>query len=114
MHNDSKIQHINSIAEVNQLLHSGKPTVIDFWAKWCGPCLKLEPIFEKVAHDLKHSNINFIKIDVDSAEDELKEKYEISSIPTLIYFNKEGKEIKKTFGLVTEKDMNNIILDIEK
>lgn len=113
MHNESKIQHINSITEVDQLLKSGKITVIDFSAEWCGPCKMLGPRFEKVANDTKHNNINFIKIDVDSAK-ELANKYEIQSIPTLIYFNKKGKEVKKTFGLVAEKDINNIIEEIEK
>lgn len=113
MHNESKIQHINSIKKVEQLLQSGKITVIDFSAEWCGPCKMLGPRFEKVANDTKHNNINFIKVDVDKAK-ELANKYEIQSIPTLIYFNQEGKEFKKTFGLVSEKDMTNIIEEIEK
>ncbi|WDA54439.1 MAG: thioredoxin [Spiroplasma endosymbiont of Drosophila atripex] len=113
MHNESKIQHINSIKEVEQLLQSKKITVIDFSAEWCGPCKMLGPRFENVANDEKHKNINFIKVDVDKAK-ELAKEYEIQSIPTLIYFNKEGKEVKKTFGLVSEKDMTNIIEEMRK
>ncbi|WP_342261654.1 thioredoxin [Spiroplasma endosymbiont of Notiophilus biguttatus] len=113
MHNKSKIQHINSIKEVDQFLQSKKTTVIDFSAEWCGPCKMLGPRFESVANDTKHNNINFIKVDIDKAK-ELANKYEIQSIPALIYFNKEGKEVKKTFGLVSEKDMTNTIEEIEK
>lgn len=110
MHN-SKVQHINSITEVDQLLHSGKITIIDFSADWCGPCQILGPKFENVANDTKHNNINFIKVDIDNAK-ELATKYEIQSIPTLIYFDKTGKLFKQTAGLVSEKDMTNIIQQI--
>lgn len=113
MNNESKIQNINAQSEIDQILNSGKITVIDFSAEWCGPCKILGPRFEKVANNTKYHNINFIKVDVDNAK-ELTSKYEIQSIPTLIYFNKEGKEIKKTFGLVAEKDIINNIENIEK
>lgn len=112
MHN-SKIQHINSITEIEQFLHSKKITIIDFFADWCGPCKILGPRFENVANDPKHNNINFIKVDIDNAK-ELAAKYEIQSIPTLIYFDKTGKLFKQTAGLVSEKDINNIIQQISE
>lgn len=108
---NSKVQHINSIAEVNQLLDSGKITIIDFAADWCGPCQILAPRFENVAKDTKHNSINFIKVDIDKAK-ELATKYEIQSVPTLIYFDKTGKVYKQTAGLVSEKDITNIIQQI--
>lgn len=110
MHN-SKVQHINSITEVDQLLNSGKMTIIDFSANWCGPCKVLGPRFENVANVPKHNNINFIKVDIDDAK-ELAEKYEIQSIPTLIYFDKTGKKVRQTVGLRTEKEMISIIQQI--
>ena len=62
MNNESKIQNINSQTEIEQILNSGKITIIDFSAEWCGPCKQLAPRFEKVANDKKYNNINFIKI----------------------------------------------------
>lgn len=107
------VQHINDKKQVASILQAGKITVIDFSADWCGPCKALAPKFEKVANDQNHQAVNFIKVNIDEAK-ELARKYNIQSIPTLIYFDKTGTAIKKTFGLVQEKDINTIIEDIKR
>lgn len=82
--------------------------VVDFYANWCGPCKVLSPTIEKLANELK--DIKFIKVDVDNHE-ELARKYGIMSIPTLIFF-KNGKEINKHIGLISEEKLNNIIQEL--
>lgn len=65
-----------------------KPAIIDFYATWCGPCKKLSPIIEELAHDYKGS-IYVYKVDTDK-ERKLSSLFGISSIPTLIFIPMEG------------------------
>lgn len=79
--------------------------VVDFFANWCGPCKMLSPIIEKIGDELP--TVKFIKIDVDKHE-ELARKYGVMSIPTLIFI-KEGVELKKHIGFITEDNIKEII-----
>jgi thioredoxin 1 len=56
-------------------------TLIDFWASWCGPCIRFAPTYEKVSED--HPDITFGKVDTE-AQQELAARYQISSIPTIM------------------------------
>lgn len=58
--------------------------VVDFYTSWCGPCKILGPIFNGVAEEFKNKNVKFLKVDCEELE-ELSEKYEIVSIPTVKY-----------------------------
>jgi len=63
--------------------------VIDFFAKWCGPCKRFAPIFSKTSSDF--SNIKFIKVDIDQYRSFAKE-YGVRSMPTIMIF-KDGKKV---------------------
>ncbi|MEK6914581.1 MAG: thioredoxin [Nanoarchaeota archaeon] len=81
--------------EFNRIVSNGhKLVVVDFFADWCMPCLMMAPVIEELAKNMK--DIKFVKIDVDE-NSELSEKYEIRSIPTLIFF-KNGKMIDRVVG----------------
>ena len=69
-------------------------TLVDFFAEWCGPCKMLLPIINELESELK--DVNILKVNIDDIS-ELAAKYEVSTIPTLIYF-KDGKEVKRTIG----------------
>ena len=88
-----------------EVISSGKKVLADFNADWCGPCKMLKPIIEEFANN--NTDIKVVSINIDN-EDELSEKYNVSSIPCLILFDK-GKEIKRNVGLISRDDLDNLI-----
>ena len=86
-------------ANYKELLASGKPVVIDFWAPWCGPCRSIAPIIEDVAAAYEGKAV-IGKYDVDEG-DELGVEYGIRNIPTILFFDKEGKMVDKHVGTIT-------------
>jgi len=90
----------------NEVLDGKKPTLIDFYATWCPPCQALHPIFD--ALEKKYGEkINFGRLDVGEAE-AVASQYGVMSVPTLIFF-KEGKEIKKIAGLLSQDALEKIL-----
>ncbi|MEM3373935.1 MAG: thioredoxin [Candidatus Woesearchaeota archaeon] len=69
----------------SEVLKSDKPVIVDFWAPWCGPCRILGPRFEELSKEM--TDVKFCKVNVDENQD-LAEKYNIMSIPTLVLFDK--------------------------
>ena len=81
------------------LLESGMPVVIDFWAPWCGPCRSIAPIVEELAAAYEGRSI-IGKYNVDDDTD-LGVEYGIRNIPTMLFFDKEGKMVDKHVGTIT-------------
>lgn len=87
--------------EFNEIINSDKPTLVDFYADWCGPCKAMSPIIEQTKQELG-SDATILKINVDNNTDVAK-KYGIRSIPTLIIF-KEGNVVWRQSG-VPQKEL---------
>jgi len=79
----------------SQVLDAQAPTVVDFWAEWCGPCRKVTPIIHELAADYA-GKVRFAKLNVDE-NSETPVRYGIMSIPTVILF-KGGEIADKIIG----------------
>ena len=89
-----------------EVLKSGDPVLVDFWAEWCAPCRMLAPTIEKLAKDYV-GKLKVGKVDTDSNRD-VALKYGINAIPTVILF-KGGQVAQKFVGLRQEKDFKEAI-----
>ena len=83
----------------NDIIKSSKPTLVDFFATWCGPCKMQSPIIDKVKESMGES-ANVIKIDIDNNQ-RLAALYHVRSVPTLILF-KDGEPLWRTVGVQTQ------------
>ncbi|MFV0472423.1 MAG: thioredoxin [Paludibacteraceae bacterium] len=80
---------------VKDIINSGKPVVIDFWAEWCGPCRLIGPILEDLANEYE-GKVEIGKLNVDENIDTPNE-YGIRNIPTILFF-KNGELVDKQVG----------------
>lgn len=87
---------------VGEVLESPVPVMVDFWATWCGPCRMIAPIVEQIASETA-GKAKVFKADVDDdACKELANRFNIRSIPTLLFFK--GGELKDTIVGATSKE----------
>ncbi|MFC1805889.1 thioredoxin [Planctomycetota bacterium] len=84
-----------------EVVDAEQPTVVDFWAEWCGPCRKVGPVIEELAGDYTGS-VRFGKMNVDE-NSETPVKFAIMSIPTVILF-KGGEAVDKMIGARSKAD----------
>lgn len=82
-----------------EVLKAKETVIIDFYADWCGPCKMQSPILDEIAEE--NEKVKVCKINVDE-EDELSEKYNIMSIPTMMIF-KNGESTKEFVGLTPKE-----------
>jgi thioredoxin 1 len=79
----------------SEVLKSGKPVLVDYWAEWCGPCRQVAPVLEEIASE-HSSKIDIVKLNVDE-NPEVVRTYGILNIPTLTVF-KDGQVVKEIVG----------------
>ena len=88
---------------VKQALASGKPAVIDLGARHCIPCKKMAPILESLSNEYRgRASVLFIDVNEDQAA---ALKFRIQMIPTQLFFNAQGKEIKRHIGFIDKGDI---------
>jgi thioredoxin 1 len=87
---------------------SDVPVIVDFWAEWCGPCVRTAPIFADLAGDFQ-GKLKFGKVNVEE-NGQLAATYHIQSIPAFVVF-KGGKEIHRMIG---GRDKESFKSELEK
>ncbi|MDR1477139.1 MAG: thioredoxin [Rickettsiales bacterium] len=90
----------------SNVLESGRPALVDFWAGWCGPCRLYLPTVEEVALEFE-GRVDFFKVNVDEAT-ALPARYGITGIPTTIIF-KDGKIAASHSGSMSKKALVEFI-----
>ena len=93
----------SSATTVNQVLASGKPAVIDLGARTCIPCKKMAPILESMSNEYRgKASVLFIDVHEDEAA---AKRFRVQMIPTQIFFDAKGKEVKRHIGFMDKADI---------
>jgi len=100
-----------SVNDFVKNIKRSKVVLVDFYADWCGPCKRLQPILEELQSEIKDFLV--VKVNVENEDvNEIVVDNDISSMPTLLFY-KNGEDInKKLLGLQTKETLKKIILSL--
>ncbi len=106
---ERKIQEESGVIELissnfEQVISRETPTLVDFWAEWCGPCRSMHPVFTRLSKKFK--KIRFARLNIDENRD-IATKLGIQSIPIFIMF-KNGQPVDRVVGAVGEPGISLI------
>lgn len=91
-----------------EVLDSEVPTIVDFWAPWCGPCRQIAPVLEELAAQYK-GKVKVAKVNVDQNR-QVAGSYQVQSIPTLIAV-KDGKVVSRQVGFSGKQGLEKMFND---
>ncbi len=100
---ETGVIELNS-SNFEQTISRQTPTLVDFWAEWCGPCRSMHPVFTRLS--MKFKKIQFARLNIDQNQD-IATKLGIQSIPIFMMF-KAGQPVDKVVGAVGEPGINLI------
>ena len=94
--------HITDASFENEVVKSGKPVLIDFWAEWCGPCKMIAPMLDEIATEYQ-GKVTIAKLNIDE-NPKTPQRFNVRGIPTLILF-KNGKVEGQKVGALRKSDL---------
>jgi thioredoxin 1 len=96
------IKHVSDTSFEDDVLKSGNPVLVDFWAEWCGPCKMFAPILDEAAREYQ-GRLTVAKLDIDS-NPSTPGKYGIRGIPTVILY-KDGQAHAQKVGAMSKSQL---------
>ncbi|MFO7760695.1 MAG: thioredoxin [Thermodesulfobacteriota bacterium] len=103
---EDKVVEISDADFESEVLKADLPTLVDFWAPWCGPCKAIAPVIQEMSKEYE-DKIKFAKMNVDN-NPETPGKFGIRAIPTLIFF-KDGEIADQITGAVGKDQLTAMI-----
>ncbi len=103
---ESQLNSIAMAETFRSVVENEKPTLVDFFAEWCGPCKMMKPILEQLKSKLGNK-VRIIKIDIDR-NPELSQALQIQGVPTLVLF-KNGEILWRESGVRQAAELERII-----
>ncbi|KAK59419.1 thioredoxin [Bordetella bronchiseptica 980-2] len=97
-----QIKNVSDASFEADVLKSGQPVLVDYWAAWCGPCKMIAPILEEVASEYA-GRLTVAKLNVDENQDTAA-KYGVRGIPTLMLF-KDGQAAATKVGALSKSQL---------
>ncbi len=106
MDTTSLVKHADDKNFETMVLKADKPTLLDFWAPWCGPCRAVGPVLEDIAKAYG-GKVNVVKVNVDE-NPAVAQKYMVRSIPTLLLI-KDGEVRGTEIGFRSKEHLTGLI-----
>lgn len=100
------IKHVSDASFEADVIKSGTPVLVDYWAAWCGPCKMLAPLLDEAAEQFK-GRVTIAKLNVDDNPDTAA-KFGVRGIPTLMLF-KDGKAVATKVGAMSKSQLNTFL-----
>ena len=100
------IKHVSDASFENEVLQSGQPVLVDYWAEWCGPCKMIAPVLDEVATAYQ-GKLQIAKMNVDENQ-QIPAKFGIRGIPTLMLF-KNGQLAATKVGAMSKSQLTAFI-----
>ncbi|WP_269901700.1 thioredoxin TrxA [Paenalcaligenes faecalis] len=100
------IKNVSDASFSEDVLQSGQPVLVDYWAAWCGPCKAIAPILDEVAEQYA-GRVTIAKLNVDE-NPETAAKFGIRGIPTLMLF-KDGQPTETKVGALSKSQLQELL-----
>jgi thioredoxin 1 len=109
---NGELYHLSRVIELtsqnfDKTLKSTKKLFVDFWAPWCQPCVRMNPLIDRMAE--RHSSMTFAKVNIDSYGD-IASRYHIFSIPAYVLFTNSSPTTSR-IGAVSETDLEKMLYE---
>ena len=106
------MKQVYTQSEFLESINSANLVLIDFFASWCGPCKKLQPILEELSKEI--DDFAVIKVDVDSEElEDIVKLHNIESLPTLVFYKSGELEQHSIVGFNSKEEIKKFIMRLK-